>query len=366
MPSNLSPEVLAYLQAHPELNSLGAAAYGSAGQYYHPNFAYSTDNNGTYTQGPVQGYSSAVNPTSTRGQTVNYYGADGAYTGSSIDPGAQRDWQDNAIIAMIAAMAGGAAYSGMAGAGAGSSSGVGAQEAFRASEIAAQNAGYTSAADAAAANTAQQSFRGSEIASQNAGYPGGSGSYDISGNSGGTSSDVAPSNTSPSQTPPADGGASQYAKYLAPAASLLSGGGSGGSGGGGDGSLIDYTGGSGGNNLDTNPDLNGSVSNYTGDYSMSGLLSQYGKYLAPLLGAIGGSKPVTKTTTEQRTVDQRMVPYLYGSGTNPGLLGYTSQQLQRSMSPGVIAGYNNMQNVGQGLLNQPIAGNGFTKYFGGK
>jgi hypothetical protein len=100
--------------------------------------------------------------------------------------------------------------------------------------------------------------------------------------------------------------------------------------------------------------------------AVGGSGSGYGRILSSLLGGALGSHGTQTTTSTQRTIDPRMVPYVYGDGTanNPGILGYTSSLLHNQMQPGALQGYTDMQNVGRGLLNQPVAGNGFTQFFG--
>jgi hypothetical protein len=100
--------------------------------------------------------------------------------------------------------------------------------------------------------------------------------------------------------------------------------------------------------------------------AVGGSGSGYGRILSSLLGGALGSHGTQTTTSTQRTIDPRMVPYVYGDGTanNPGILGYTSSLLRSQMAPGAMQGYTDMQNVGRGLLNQPVAGNGFTQFFG--
>lgn len=93
-----------------------------------------------------------------------------------------------------------------------------------------------------------------------------------------------------------------------------------------------------------------------------GLLSGASKYLGPaatVLGGLAGSQGQKTSQTSERKTDPRVDPYLFGDGTNPGLLGYTQQLLARQMAPGGLAGYDQMQQVGQGLLRAPVAGNGF-------
>lgn len=102
--------------------------------------------------------------------------------------------------------------------------------------------------------------------------------------------------------------------------------------------------------------------------ALGGSNSGYGRILTSLLGGALGSHGTQTTTSTQRTIDPRMVPYVYGDGTanNPGILGYTSGLLHSQMQPGALQGYTDMQNVGRGLLNQPVAGNGFNRFFGSR
>jgi hypothetical protein len=89
---------------------------------------------------------------------------------------------------------------------------------------------------------------------------------------------------------------------------------------------------------------------------------------AGLLGAVAGSQPVQKNTTENVARDPRAAPYLFGDGTgsNPGLLGYAAQQLARDQSPQNQAQLQQMKNVGAGLLSAPVAGNGFGLFTKGR
>ena len=109
-----------------------------------------------------------------------------------------------------------------------------------------------------------------------------------------------------------------------------------------------------------------------------------GSVVAPILGAIGGAADAKKpdTMTQDRKMDPRMDAFVYGTG--PGdtnsLLGAAQQwfnqnrsgtnadmtagmDMLRSLytSPQYQQGYNNMRNVGQGLMNITPAGNPFTQ-----
>jgi hypothetical protein len=77
---------------------------------------------------------------------------------------------------------------------------------------------------------------------------------------------------------------------------------------------------------------------------------------ATALGGLAGSQGQESSQSSQRRTDPRVDPYLFGSGANPGLLGYTQQQLASQMAPGGMAGYDQMQTVGRGLLGTPVAG----------
>jgi hypothetical protein len=151
-------------------------------------------------------------------------------------------------------------------------------------------------------------------------------------------------------------------------AGALSGGEAAAAGTGGGGGLL----GSGGGLLGTGVSM--------GD--IGGYLSTASKF-APLLGAVLGStgKLSSATQTSQNTLDPRIAQYLYGANGSSGLLGNVGQLYNQQMAtgglnplqqqgmaaqqqvlndPGYQAGFNQMRSAGQGLLNQPIAGNPFT------
>jgi hypothetical protein len=100
--------------------------------------------------------------------------------------------------------------------------------------------------------------------------------------------------------------------------------------------------------------------------AMGGSNSGYGRLITSLLGGAMGSHGVQTSSTTQRTIDPRMVPYVYGDANNPGILQRTQGLLSQQFAPGAMQGYTDMQNVGRGLLNQPVAGNGFNRFFGGR
>lgn len=101
-----------------------------------------------------------------------------------------------------------------------------------------------------------------------------------------------------------------------------------------------------------------------------------------VVGGAMGSKGSTSETSNKQELDPRMQKLLYeGSGSGGGLVGdamqnYQTQRaqgglnpMQRSgmemqrqtlMDPGYAKGYDQMRNVGMGLLGSPVAGNPFT------
>lgn len=86
------------------------------------------------------------------------------------------------------------------------------------------------------------------------------------------------------------------------------------------------------------------------------------KWLGPaatLLGAAAGAKGQKTSETSERKTDPRVDPYLFGANGQPGLLQMTYDKLAGQMAPGGLQGYDDMQRVGRGLLNTPVAGNGF-------
>lgn len=80
---------------------------------------------------------------------------------------------------------------------------------------------------------------------------------------------------------------------------------------------------------------------------------------ASLIGGALGSQPQTSERTTQNQIDPQLLPYLYGAA---GLMPQVQQQLQRSTSPERQAGWDQMRNAGLGLLGQPIAGNGVSRF----
>lgn len=94
--------------------------------------------------------------------------------------------------------------------------------------------------------------------------------------------------------------------------------------------------------------------------------SSLGGLLGPAATAIGGllgSKGMENKTTQTSQMNPALEPYLSGDG---GLYSLVQQQLQKQMAPGYLQGYEDMRTKGQGLLNMPVAGNGFGLFSGRK
>ena len=107
-----------------------------------------------------------------------------------------------------------------------------------------------------------------------------------------------------------------------------------------------------------------------------------GAVIGALAGGLGaGSGLNSATNSTQNRLDPRLANYVYGQNGNSGLLGnvnnvYSQQLAQGGLndqqrqgmsnllgvlnSPTYQSGFDSMRNVGQGLLNQPQAGNPFT------
>jgi hypothetical protein len=88
------------------------------------------------------------------------------------------------------------------------------------------------------------------------------------------------------------------------------------------------------------------------------------KYAIPALGAVAGSQGTQNSSTQHQEMTPELKPFVFGSGSNPGLVGYTQQTLDRMMAPGFLAGYDQERNVGQHLMATPQVGNLYDKFFG--
>lgn len=116
-----------------------------------------------------------------------------------------------------------------------------------------------------------------------------------------------------------------------------------------------------------------------------------GPVAGAVVGGLLGGSDTGSSQTQERKMDPRMDAFVYGANGKKGLLdgawGLAQQQLaqgglnplqqagldmqrQLYMSPQYQQGYNNMAQLGQNLMNLPMAGNPFTnqgsRYTGGR
>lgn len=73
-----------------------------------------------------------------------------------------------------------------------------------------------------------------------------------------------------------------------------------------------------------------------------------------LLGGAAGAKGQKASETQTKDIPEWLKPYITGEG---GLLSQTQQQLAASRTPERMAQWDQMRNVGMGLLNRPQVGN---------
>jgi hypothetical protein len=94
-----------------------------------------------------------------------------------------------------------------------------------------------------------------------------------------------------------------------------------------------------------------------------GLLTGFGGPIASIVGGLLGSQPRETEATRTTQIDPRTASYLFDQG---GLFPGTQAQLQRSTSPERLAQNEQMRSAAMGLLSQPVAGNGFSRFFPGR
>lgn len=93
--------------------------------------------------------------------------------------------------------------------------------------------------------------------------------------------------------------------------------------------------------------------------ALSGLLGP----AATILGGLAGAQGQENESTTKKDIPEWLKPYILGES---GLLSQTNNLLQKQMAPGYMAGYDQMRNVGSGLMNTPQQGNGFARFFPGR
>lgn len=92
----------------------------------------------------------------------------------------------------------------------------------------------------------------------------------------------------------------------------------------------------------------------------AGTLSKWLGPAATLLGAAAGAKGQEKSETTSKDIPEWLKPSVNK------LLGYSGNLLDQQMAPGALQGFTDMQSVGRNLLSQPVAGNGFSRFFPGR
>jgi hypothetical protein len=95
----------------------------------------------------------------------------------------------------------------------------------------------------------------------------------------------------------------------------------------------------------------------------AGALSGLGKLAGPaaaIAGGLLGAQGQDGATTQERKLDPRMDKFIYGD-LFPRAQGLLGQQMPQAQQVG-----DQMRNAGMGLLNMPMAGNGFSMFYGSK
>ena len=102
----------------------------------------------------------------------------------------------------------------------------------------------------------------------------------------------------------------------------------------------------------------------SGAGGLAGTLGKYAGLLGPALtagGALLGSKGSQNTITQEHKMDPRLDGPVFGAG---GIVPQAQGLLSQQMSPQSQQAWQQMQDVGRGLLSNPIAGNGFSRFTG--
>jgi hypothetical protein len=81
---------------------------------------------------------------------------------------------------------------------------------------------------------------------------------------------------------------------------------------------------------------------------------------ATVLGGIAGAQGGDDERSTTKDVPEWLKPYVTKN------LEYAGGLLDKQMQPGYLQGYDDMRSRGQSLLNAPMAGNGFSRFFGSK
>lgn len=260
---------------------------------------------GGYTgQNTTTGYRGGEDVPWYEGKMTDTYDLSGNFTGQVREESFENDWLDYAAMALFAAVAGGAAMSGMSGAGAVAGPG---------------DAGWGMTLDSVTGGSGAELLGGAGAVSG-----GGSG---VTGGGAGTGLLGSSANIS---APAASNAAFNSALTSGTSAGLTGSG------------------------------LVQSIASATGlsTGTVQALIAAGGGLLG---GFSGGSDSGDGPSGGSKRMDPRMDSFVYGNGTpeNPGLLNYANWQLNRDMAPENQAIANAYKTRAAGLLAQPIAGNGF-------
>lgn len=324
MANNLTPEQLKALQAHYAQNSSGVSLgditpYQSGGNYLQANQTRGTGMDQVGNNQTTGGYYGYQDGMTDPGMKYQQYGSGGDWEreGEFLDP----TRVDAVTLAALAAITGGAAYgAGMFGGGAAAGGGMGngaflGEAPWTATAGGGTMPGGFGAAEAAAGGGYEgglNALNGSDIMSDQFVANGGYGSGGFGGTSG------------------------TYVDNLINGEGLLSSRVMGGTGAGGASTAAS-----------TVANTAGGASNWLGP-------------AATIAGAALGSQGRQSEQTTAKDIPEWLKPSVMG------LLGQADALRNRQMAPGYLQGYDDMRSVGQGLLNQPVAGNGFNKFFSGR
>jgi hypothetical protein len=108
------------------------------------------------------------------------------------------------------------------------------------------------------------------------------------------------------------------------------------------------------------PGMSGNLANGAGSSLLSGGAKSLLGPAATLLGGAAGAQGQENEQSTTRDVPEWLKPYVTKN------LEYAGGLLDKQMQPGYLQGYDDMRTRGQSLLNAPMAGNGFPKFFPGR
>jgi hypothetical protein len=108
------------------------------------------------------------------------------------------------------------------------------------------------------------------------------------------------------------------------------------------------------------PGMSGNLANGAGSSLLSGGAKSLLGPAATLLGGAAGAQGQENEQSTTRDVPEWLKPYVTKN------LEYAGGLLDKQMQPGYLQGYDDMRTRGQSLLNAPMAGNGFSKFFPGR